>query len=1025
MKSRGWRLKPWLIWVWMMGLGLSLTVKGQQPGAAGPPPPPPPAGGNYPPGMIPPGTPAAPQPPAPPGPTAPAPAAAPAEQPSPAPAAAPSAPASRPAKKQSGEEPFTINFQDVELQEIIKTFSDILHKNFILDEVPKGKITIISPAKIPRSQAGKIFETILNLNGYNIVETAVPNLYRVVRVADMMRSNIPIYSGGARPPVADAFVTRFIPLDYLSAKEIAGTIQPLLSKEGANAIGYEPTNTLILVDTALNIERILRIIKILDVPGKEPQLEIIRCKYAQATDLANTLNQIFSEGQATAGRGAAMAAPAGPAARAARAPRRNTPPTQTAPQPAGESQAAAPPTKIIPETRINALILIGDSDSLQEIKRVIKLLDIDAGDTSTIHVYYLENADSQELAGTLSTLAGGGGAGYTSTPARTGYSSSTTASSSSLAGMGTGFGSAYQSRTTTPTTPSGPSTATLQGMFGGEIRITADKEINSLIIVSSPQDYELIKAIIAKLDIPRHQVFVEAALLEITITKDISAGVSWHGASPLGEGGAVLGATSLSSVSSMALLSLLQSGNIALPSGLTIGAIGKPITIGGTTLQIPSAGVLVQLLASNSDVNVLSTPMILTTNNKEASIEVGEKIPVPTGQTISTGGLSSVSIDREDVGVKLKMTPQINEGRTIKMDISTEISGVVANSLGINVNTNGIITSLKTVTTSVIVKDGQTIVIGGLMQDSVNTSNTRVPFLGDIPVLGYLFKTKDRNKMKTNLVILLTPHIVVSEEDIARVREQVHKDYDHFIEETMGKKYPKHEEYFTPRYELPKAAATAGPAVIDLTIPRPAVNGPQAGTTVGLPQSGATVAPEQTKPEAKAPPTKAPTTEAAPVSPVPAPEKTDLFNLWTPETPETKPGATVQTGPPKPAAPAPQPGATPEGGEQPKTEAPAPQAGATPLSGAQPKTEVPKPAAPAPQAGATVKPEQPKPEAPAPQPGATVKPEQPKTEAPAPQGGSTATPPAGAEPAPPAPAPQPGATAGSEKPQPESPPSNP
>ena len=862
------------------------------------------------------------------------------------------------------------------MQEIIKTFSDLLHKNFILDEVPKGKITIISPAKIPRSQAEKIFETILNLNGYNIVETAVPNLYRVVRVADVMRSNIPIYSGGARPPVADAFVTRFIPLDYLSAKEIAGTIQPLLSKEGANAIGYEPTNTLILVDTALNIERILRIIKILDVPGKEPQLEIIRCKYAQATDLAATLNQIFGEGQATAGRGAAMAAPA---ARAAKAPRRNIPPTPTAPQPAGESQSAAPPTKIIPETRINALILIGDSDSLQEVKRVIKLLDIDAGDTSTIHVYYLENADAKELAGTLASLAGGGGAGYTSTPMSTGYSASTT--TPSLVGMGSAFGAA-QPRAATATT--GASTATLQGLFGGPIRITADQVTNSLIIVSSPQDYESIKAVIAKLDIPRNQVFVEAALLEITITKDTSAGVSWHGASPLGDGGAVMGATSLTALNSMALLSTLKSGNITLPSGLTIGAIGKPISIGGATVQIPSAGVLVQLLASNSDVNVLSTPTILTTNNKEASIEVGQRIPVPTGQTVSTGGLSSVSIEREEVGVKLKMTPQINQGRTIKMDIYTEISGVVETGLGINVNTNGVVTSLKTATTSVIVKDGQTIVIGGLMQDSVNTTNSRVPFLGDIPVLGYLFKTKSKNKMKTNLVILLTPHIVVSEEDIARVREQVHKDYDHFIEENMGKKYPKHDEYFEPRIEVPRTSTSTGGTVIDLTKPVPTVIGPatQAGATVVLPQSGATVAPEQAKPEAKTPPTKAPTTEAAPVSPVPAPEKTDLFNLWTPETPETKPGATVQTGPPKPAAPAPQP-------------------------------------------GATVKPEPPKPGAPAPQPGATVKPEQPKIEAPAPQGGSTATPQTGAEPAPPAPAPQPGATAGAEKPQPESPPSNP
>jgi general secretion pathway protein D len=534
--------------------------------------------------------------------------------------------------------------------------------------------------------------------------------------------------------------------------------------------------------------------------------------------------------------------------------------------------------------------------------------------------------------------------------------------------------------TTQPRTStySGPTSATMEGLFGGQIRITADEATNSLIIVCSPQDYELIKAVIAKLDIPRHQVFVEAVLLEISMTKQASAGVSFHGASPMGDGGAVLGASSLSSLNSMALLSLLQSGNIQLPSGMTIGAIGKPITIGGTTVQIPSAGVLVQLLASNSDVNVLSTPTILTTDNKEASIEVGQKIPVPTGQTISTGGLSSVSISRESVGIKLKLTPQINESRTIRMDIYTEISGVVGNSLGIDVNTNGVITSLKTATTSVIVKDGQTIVIGGLMQDNTDMSNTRVPFLGDIPVLGWLFKSRSKNKMKTNLVILLTPHIVVSEEDIARVREQVHKDYDHFIEETMGKKFPKHDEYFSPRFEVPGGQSIQSMGVIDLTKPEPALVGPQRGTTVVIPQAGATVAPVPPKAEAPAPSGAAPATPAtppgpapaagaaAPPAPAPTPEKTDLFNLWTPEAPETKPGATVPTAPPKPAAPAPQ-------------------------------------------SGATVKPEAPQPAAPVPQPGATVKPEPPRPEAPAPQGGSTAAP---AEPAPSAPAPQPGATAG-------------
>ena len=306
---------------------------------------------------------------------------------------------------------------------------------------------------------------------------------------------------------------------------------------------------------------------------------------------------------------------------------------------------------------------------------------------------------------------------------------------------------------------------------------------------------------IEQLDIPRKQVFVEAAMIEVTLEQSRSMGMSMHGGSPLDNGGMIVGSSAPGSLNSLTLLSLLSSG-ASLPSGLSVAAFGKNLTVPGTDgkVVIPSAGVLLSMLANDSNVNVLSTPNILTTDNQEAEIQVGQNIPIPTGQTVATGGLSSVSIERETVGVKLQITPQINESGTIRLDIALEISNAVPSSLGVNVNTLGVTTTLKTASTTVIIKDTQTIVIGGLMQDSRSESNDRTPLLGDIPVLGWLFKNAGRQKTKSNLIILLTPHIVRSDEEIDNMRMKFKKDYDSFIEESLGQEGKRWDDYFQSKY---------------------------------------------------------------------------------------------------------------------------------------------------------------------------------------------------------------------------------
>lgn len=248
---------------------------------------------------------------------------------------------------------FTINFKDVELEQIVKVFSDITGKNFILEQVPKGRITIVSPVKMPKSQALPIFEAILNLNGYNMVATSIPNLYRIVPIGEAVKSNLPIYLPGEAPPrPGENYIVRFIPLDYLNAQDAANVVQPLLSKEAANVVPYAPTNTLIVIDTALNINRILKVIKALDVPTLQPEMEIVTLKYSAASDMAGTLSQIFGE-QAGARAPAAPARPSGP-------------------RPQQEISAglkAGPQVKIIPEERLNALILIADRTTLESLKK--------------------------------------------------------------------------------------------------------------------------------------------------------------------------------------------------------------------------------------------------------------------------------------------------------------------------------------------------------------------------------------------------------------------------------------------------------------------------------------------------------------------------------------------------------------------------------------------------------------------------------------------------------------------------------
>jgi len=681
---------------------------------------------------------------------------------------------------QTVKDKIKINFPEMDLESVLKNFSAITGKSFILEQVPKGQIRTIGPigpVEVPKEQALRLFVLIMDMNGYVVVKTSVDNVFKVVRKAEAGKDNIELYPPGTAPEPTENMVTRFIQLRYISAPNVVTQLSPMTTKDGGQVLAYAPLNMLIVMDTAINIERMLKVLRIIDVPSPEPEIEFITLEYATPGEVAGILSQIF---QTAPGTPAPRTATTRPTSRSRRG--RSTAPTP-APVPIKAGGGGAEGPKFIPVERINALIVIADEDTMAAILEMICRIDVDLGTAGTIHVYYVQNAEATELAATLSGLAGGGRGASTA--------SRTTASRTTGRGASTPSQPSRSSR-------SGAATTSLQGILSDEVSITSDEATNSLIVVATPADWKILKDVILKLDIPRRQVFVEAVLLEITFDEAQQVGISMHGGSPLENDGMIVAGTGFSDVSSIGILNQLAAAGGALPNGITVGALASPLEVPGTDglVTIPSAGIVLRMLATYSDVNVLSTPTLLTTDNKEASIEVGQKIPVPTGQTVSTGGFSNVSISRESVGIKLKLTPHINDSDNIRMEIFVEISGAIQSGLGIDVNQLGVTTSNKTAETEVIVKNGQTIVIGGLMQDTEDEGISWVPFLGEIPVLGALFRNTSRHKLKTNLIILLTPHIVRSHADVVKVSRYLEQGYKDMEIESKGETDPDRVKHF-------------------------------------------------------------------------------------------------------------------------------------------------------------------------------------------------------------------------------------
>jgi general secretion pathway protein D len=624
---------------------------------------------------------------------------------------------------------FTLK-QEADLTDLVAWISSMTCKKFIVaTSLRAQKVTIVSPTPVTAAEAYRAFLSALEVMGLTVAPAG--EYLKIVQGNWAIQASIPTYKDDerARIPTSDAVVTQLIRVANVDANELLLVLNKMKSRSG-DVTSYKPTNMLIITDNALNVRRMLGIVKELDVATEGEKIWVIRLKHADVEEVHKILSQIF-------GQKAASPAPA----RIISAGR-----VRVSASPVEEDVSALSASKIVADPGTNSLIIVASATSFSRIASLIKKLDVETeGANQRINVYYLENGDAEQIANTLSGLTGGGvrpgGARGAARPVRQ-------------------PGQAGQ----------------IASLFEGDVKVTADKATNALVIVASPKDFLNLRSVVKKLDIPRRQVFVEASILEITLDQNRKLGFAYHGGGTVGEGSSqslIFGAVQHPEWSSLVINPLALMGLAVGARGQTIDGSGRLLGIG---TDIPSFGVMFQALQNNSNVNVLSSPHILTTDNEQAEITVGQNIPFQGAfvggmgsMAGAAGNLSSflptVSVQRQDVALKLKLTPHVNDSDMVRLELDQEVSDIASQ----NFNGLGPATSKRTAKTTVVVRDQQTVVIGGLMGNRIQNVVSKVPLLGDIPILGYFFKHTAKTVQKTNLLIVLTPYVIRDQTDLRRI----------------------------------------------------------------------------------------------------------------------------------------------------------------------------------------------------------------------------------------------------------------
>ncbi|OEZ56785.1 type II secretion system secretin GspD [Duganella sp. HH105] len=624
-----------------------------------------------------------------------------------------------------------LNFVGADIESVIKAVGHYTNITFVIDPRVKGTLTVVSEKPVTKSQAFGLLTSALRLQGYAVVSG--DGYAKVVPEADAKLQAGPTQVGASQASAkGDQIVSQIFHLNYESAANVVTVLRPLISPN--NTINANPgNNTVVVTDYADNVKRLAKIVAALDAPAVA-DLDVIPVRYAIASDLAAMVNKLMDSG-------------------------------------AGAGDAGK--VSVLADPRTNSLVLRAPSAARSNLaKSLIAKLDQPTQELGNVHVVYLKNAEAAKLAQTLRSVvsgdtsapnatgvSGGGQGGLTQGQGQGGQSSNTGGFGGNSSGAGSSSG---------PTNPLLTGTGQTPGGGGGTAGyIQADSTTNTLIITAPESVYRNLRAVIDMLDVRRAQVYIESLIVEVSSDKASEFGVQWVGAtgnenSTYRVGGLQSYSSGGNNIGTLAT-QLLNKGTAstsgpALPgAGLTIGVFKQ--VAGGLGL-----GALARSLESDGNANVLSTPNMITLDNELATISVGQNVPVLTGQFTTTSGTNNnpfQTIDRKEVGLTLKVRPQISEGGTVKLAIYHETSSVDKTTL---TAAAGITINKRVIENNVIADDGQIIVLGGLIEDTEGDGVSKVRGLGDIPVLGNLFKYQNRSRKKTNLMVFLRPVVIRNKE---------------------------------------------------------------------------------------------------------------------------------------------------------------------------------------------------------------------------------------------------------------------
>lgn len=572
----------------------------------------------------------------------------------------------------------TMDFVDVDLRSVIRFVAEMTGKNFVVDEKLKGKVTVVTPQGVSVDEAFQIFESILSVYNFKIIESG--SIYKIIPDTTAREEGTPFSGSGEVSDAEDRLVSSLFQLQHADVNVLVPLLKPMM--HGWGAIGaYIPNNSLIITDSAATIKKLDVIIKSLDVPREVGAWKFIPLQNGNAVQVEKVLNSVYADYNSMQPKGAVG-------------------------------------VKVFSDSRINTLLVLAAPERLAEVGRMVENLDVRAEvGSGNLHLYYPKNAKADIIATVINDLIG---------------------------------------------KASGGGTADQPATFSKSISVVGEVSTNTLVISALPQDYEMLLPIIEGLDIRRLQVYVEALVMEISASRGAEFGIEWRSMESLSDNRVTaFGGTSFGTATS---INNVAANPLAAPSGMALGLVKGTVTFGDQ--QFLNLGALVRALQSDSDVNILATPNILVLDNEQAEILVGQNVPFRSGS--NTGTTTATTYERKDIGLKLQITPQILEGGKVRLAVYQEQSNL-APTITIGAGDEEIVTDKRSIQTTVMLDNGHTVVLGGLISDESRDSVSMVPCIGSVFGVGELFKNTNRSRSKRNLMVFLRPVIINTYDELLSI----------------------------------------------------------------------------------------------------------------------------------------------------------------------------------------------------------------------------------------------------------------